>query len=100
MSRMILTIILASASILALWAFLPVARVTQIEPFSNRVILIRHGEKGPQFTGSQHIDGPHERGHPPGPPPGRGGGRKKFPSGLNDDGRKRAQYLRQVRWYR
>jgi hypothetical protein len=31
------------------------------------------------------------------PPPGGGKGRGKFPSGLNDAGRQRAQYLRTVR---
>ena len=105
-----------------------------IEGVKNRIVLIRHGEKGyqpgqtPPGRGGgpgRHSDGtgsgsgrgngrgrgrgggsprgpprgPPEGppGGPPRPPPGGpGDGPEKFPSGLNDDGRKRAQYLRQV----
>ena len=106
--------------------------------YSNRIVLIRHAEKGfassssePQGTdglASEHKHdkhrGPHRgRAHRPparsfwswwvgpaerGPPSGRhpkdhhgpprhGRGGRKFPNGLSEVGKERAQYLREVR---
>ncbi|WVQ80887.1 hypothetical protein IAT38_002994 [Cryptococcus sp. DSM 104549] len=84
--------------------------------YTNRIIFIRHAEKG--FTPDQGmpdgvVDDKPPRGPPrgwwfwpgrppwgppggpggPGGPPGRGG-KRKFPNGLSDKGRERAQFLR------
>lgn len=127
-------IITLSLTALVFWSYsTTTTTLPQIEPFSNRVILIRHGEKGPQSPVPPSLDElvhptkpvqPHHhskeggrqggrqgrgrggrvknswwpfppRGPPSGPPGGDKGGRK-FPSGLNDAGRQRAQYLRTV----
>ena len=52
--------------------------------YPNRIVLIRHGEKGFR-PGDVQV----RRALWPGPP-------GRFPSGLNDDGKKRAQWLRKV----
>ena len=123
----------------------PLARPSALPAGSNRVVFIRHAEKGfspdqieknargnnapttgegiepversdpddpstRSFPGSilgdpQTPDGPPRRGGPPGRgrPPGRGGppGRRpppdgKFPNGLSEKGKERAQYIRTV----
>ncbi|WWC92898.1 uncharacterized protein L201_007860 [Kwoniella dendrophila CBS 6074] len=74
-----------------------------LPPISNRIILIRHAEKG--FTPDQKpksndltkrswFERPPWGGGPPGGPRGPPGG--KFPNGLSDKGRERAQFLRKL----
>jgi hypothetical protein len=64
----------------------------------NRIVLIRHGEKGPQDL--HHDVRPNQRTRTAGGrTPSAGDGRRKFPSGLNDAGRSRAQYIRAVGAY-
>ncbi|EIN04775.1 hypothetical protein PUNSTDRAFT_146386 [Punctularia strigosozonata HHB-11173 SS5] len=94
-----LSISLSSLSVLlalALWASSGSATTPVIKAptFSNRVILIRHGEKGRQdpLPGTETEPERESRWGPPWGP-GRGG-KGKFPSGLNDKGRQRAQHLR------
>jgi hypothetical protein len=59
------------------------------------------GEPGPGGPGGP--GGPPNDGPPPPPPHGPrgpggpGGGRRKMPSGLSEEGKERAQYLRTVR---
>jgi len=80
--------------------------------YPNRIILIRHGEKGPQEPVSTGAEAEHELAEMvpednkdaagwlswfARPPPPPSGGKRKFPSGLNDKGRQRAQFLRTVR---
>ena len=168
MIRTVTLCVVVSLSAFALWSYSSSTVTPQIGPFSNRVILIRHGEKGPQsllpssddavqafaeikdnakyrgpartekYQKEHHGDTNHKAEHeredehvgrhragrkgwrrpntsrwwwwswsPSGPPGGPGGpdgppggGRKgKFPSGLNDAGRQRAQNIRTVRHF-
>lgn len=62
-------------------------------PATNRIVFIRHAEKGCATLPGDDTCGPMPG---RGDGPGRSTAPRKFPSGLSTEGKARAQYLRTV----